>query len=78
MAAALPPVTDCGCSTSSSSGGGGGSGDCCPLSGVGDPNAAGLVPPDPTVWIDYLELADLVAGPPVQTWYWNPTLAVWQ
>jgi hypothetical protein len=46
--------------------------------GVGNPNDAGLVPDDQTLWVNYKELADLVAGPVIQTWYWNPNLLVWQ
>jgi len=77
MAAALPPVTDCGCSSTSSSvtpttGG------CCPLAGVLDPNVGGVLPPDQTVWATYLQLVDLVNGPPIQTWFWNPEILVWQ
>lgn len=76
MASALPPVTDCGCSCSSSS-------DtpstdaCCPIRFVGDPNEEGVVPDDPTQWVEGWQLADLVAGPVVQTWYWNPNLLAW-
>lgn len=77
MSAALPPVTDCGCSSSS------GSptppaGDCCPLNGVSNPNTAAIVPPDQTIWAEYRQLADIVNGPVAQVWYWNPHLLVWQ
>ena len=78
MAAALPPVTDCGCNSSSSSGGGGTGSACCPLAGVLDPNTAGVVPADTTVRTSYLQLVDLVNGPPIQVFYWNPNLQVWQ
>ena len=79
MSAALPPVSDCGCGTSAASvTPTPAPGDCCPLNGVDNPNNAGLVPPDPTLWEEYRQLADLIAGPVVQVWYWNPNLSVWQ
>lgn len=78
MPSALPPVTDCGCSGASSSGGGGNTTGCCALTGLNDPNADGIIPQDITVWTDYWQLADLVNGPVIQTWYWNPHLLVWQ
>lgn len=76
MPAALPPVTDCGCSSSSASSAN--TTACCPLTGVGDPNVAGLLPPDQTLWTEYRQLTDLVAGPVAQQWYWNPNLRTWQ
>ena len=79
MAAALPPVTDCCCCRSSSSSSSStGTSACCPLTGLGDPNELALIPDDPTLWIEYRQLADLVAGPVIQLWYWNPNLLVWQ
>lgn len=76
MPSALPPVTDCGCSSASSASAS--SGSCCPESGVNDPNFDGLVPANPAQRVSYLQLADLIAGPVAQVWYWNPALAVWQ
>ena len=80
MAAALPPVTDCGCSCASRSSSSSciESGACCPIAGVGDPNLTGVLPDDQTVRATYLQLVDLIAGPPVATWFWNPSLLVWQ
>ena len=75
MPAALPPVTDCGCSSTETTVE---SGACCPLSGVGDPNTNAVVPPDITVWATYLQLEDIINGPPTQVWHWNPNLTVWQ
>ena len=77
MSAALPPVTDC-CSCTSSANSSTSSGGCCPLAGVLDPNTAGVIPDDQTVRASYLQLIDLVNGPPVQVWYWNTSLLVWQ
>lgn len=77
MPSVLPPVTDCGCTASAASSSTSSSG-CCPIQGVSDPNADGIIPPDTTIWFEYRQLADLVAGPVVQIWYWNPNLAVWQ
>jgi hypothetical protein len=45
---------------------------------VGDPNTQGIVPPDQTKWADGVELLDIVSGPPIQNWRWNPNLKVWQ
>ena len=78
MPSALPPVTDCGCATSVLVSPSPGTGDCCFQIGVANPNTAGVLPPDTTVWSEYRQLADLVAGPVQQLWYWNPNLAVWQ
>ena len=78
MAAALPPVTDCGCSSSTTSSTPTSVSTCCPLAGTEDPNLAGVVPPDTSVRATYLQLVDLINGPPIQTWWWNPTLLVWQ
>lgn len=76
MPGVLPPVTDCGCTTTSSNGGS--PNGCCPSVGVEDPNTGGVVPPDITVWAEYLQLADLVNGPVLQGWRWNPNLLTWQ
>jgi len=76
MSATLPPVTDCGCAASTASAPSGGA--CCALVGLNDPNADGITPTDLAAWTDYWQVADLLAGPVVQTWYWNPNLAVWQ
>lgn len=76
MPAALPPVNDCNCSSSSSSSSS--SGGCCPITGTLDPNVAGVVPSDTTVWAEYLQLLDAIAGPPTTTWKWNPNLRLWQ
>lgn len=78
MPAALPPVTDCGCSSSTSSSSTPTVVGCCPLAGVDDPNLAGVVPPDTSVRATYLQLVDLINGPPIQTWFWNPSLLTWQ
>jgi hypothetical protein len=76
MPAALPPVTDCGCSAASSSSS---TAACCSTPyGIEDPNAARVVPDDVTIWSEYYQLADLIQGPVQQTWYWNPNLSVWQ
>ena len=77
MPSVLPPVTDCGCAATAATTPAT-STTCCPLRGVGNPNTTGLIPTDPTIWWSYWQLADLVAGPPLQTWYWNPNLATWQ
>lgn len=76
MPAALPPVTDCGCSTATISTSD--TASCCPYVGVNNPNLDGLIPTDQTLWNTYYQLADLVSGPVAQVWYWNPNLLVWQ
>lgn len=76
MSAALPPVTDCGCTASTATAPTATS--CCFMVGLLDPNISGAVPPLTTVWYEYRQLADLVNGPVTQLWYWNPWLSVWQ
>ena len=49
------------------------------MKGVGKPNDVGAVPPDLTIDLyEYAQVEDLVAGGPIQIWYWNVNLQVWQ
>ena len=78
MATQLAPIPCCGCQCDSGvtvvlSGGAGSSSF---LSGAYDPDAAGLIPPTPSEWWQFLEL-DPITSKIVKQWFWSPTDQAW-